>query len=97
MVSEFAGARSRIDRKDPSNHRWAVGSRSVRSVPKACATVTLARVPGTHMFLVESPAQTAAVIAEAAASPARTSRIVHERQSPDRDVWAGPGRQAADT
>jgi pimeloyl-ACP methyl ester carboxylesterase len=51
-----------------------------RSVLEACATVTLATVPGTHMFLVESPAQTAAVIAEAAAaSLARTSRILHER------------------
>ena len=28
-----------------------------RSVLEACATVTLAKVPGTHMFLVESPAQ----------------------------------------
>jgi pimeloyl-ACP methyl ester carboxylesterase len=39
-----------------------------RSVLEACAMVTLAKVPGTHMFVVESPAQTAAVIADAAAS-----------------------------
>jgi len=31
-MSEIAGARSRIDRKDPSNHRWAVGGRR-RPVP----------------------------------------------------------------
>jgi pimeloyl-ACP methyl ester carboxylesterase len=43
-----------------------------RSVLEACATVTLTKVPGTHMFLVESPAQTAAVIAEAVASLAQT-------------------------
>jgi pimeloyl-ACP methyl ester carboxylesterase len=54
-----------------------------RSLLEACATVTLTKVPGTHMFLVESPAQTAAVIAEAAASLATTCRILHERQSPD--------------
>jgi hypothetical protein len=39
-----------------------------RSVLEACATVTLTKVPGTHMFLVKSPAQTAAVIAQAVAS-----------------------------
>ena len=39
-----------------------------RAVLQACATVTLTTVPGTHMFLVESPAQTAAVIAQAVSS-----------------------------
>jgi hypothetical protein len=31
---------------------------------EACPTVTMATVDGTHMFLVEQPAKTAAVIAD---------------------------------
>lgn len=36
-----------------------------RAVLEACPTVKLSTVEGTHMFLIESPAQTAAVILEA--------------------------------